>query len=1656
MESLPNAYTFLTVILSLRLDNPNAIMISGNADLENLTLSANISAFEGILPDFVVQGTGSFNLANGTGTLSVSQNQMIDGLGGWIFAGLDNLANNAADLTQMIEQLPIIGEDLAPGLRSALQSGFQFSGVDQGVRSYLENRGFTIVSVVTFEQLITGNLGTSDLIELNYSRQLSPDPVIVNFMGDLEFGPVMLELGGNLQVAPTLNYSVNFGLDLVGGPFLVEGASISVGLPVSGQVAGKARVGNLAQVDVSAMATMNLSAMAVLSDFDNQANERLYLISSRNRDEIHIDELLNGNAVQLNGTIDLVASMTVNNPAARIPVIGAMLPGSFTWIADVDYNLVTGEGSYEIRQDAAFQTVVDLFGNTEQALLNLALDRLDTYNPMPQNLRDFLTDDLPVLGVSLVDIVGLPEEAKLVLNPKAYKNKSADELNSNSGGDHITVNLDALEPANILKLLSGQEANLVSLDIEQTYSVDTSIPVFAAPVFSAFGVVNVDVAVNILAELGLKFDVVLGLDTKGFYVQASQGEDDYQVEVSGTVAGQLVGTGRIIVIPLVELTTDLGLRATGGIRLISQDDDKLRVNELLQPSNIEIGLGVDLVLNVDMVLGIPDLGLSAESHLFDKEFELYRANTSAADVGSVLSGIGDKLLQEAKRLALQALNPLAWVSEIGEQAVQAVNDAVNEVSEFVGETAQAVGEGLQNLADDGVAELNRVGGQAANLGKKALQVAEDLGNQVLTATGLSDFGSIFGTGSFHKVDVPIRRTFVAVVSGSTLTITAPDDHGFAAPTIGDFVISKLEDGKILVDAPNFTRNERVGYRKYDCWDGCNKKWVNKDYEHFNRQIFEAGQFTQIVVKGTSGADSIIVDSSITTPTTLYGYAGNDVLIGGSGDDRLFGGLGNDQLLGGAGHDDLRGEDDDDLLVGGDGFDELRGGSGNDVLDESQDLSGAGNYLDGGGDNDVLKGSTAADELWGGGGNDVLDGGSGSDMLDGQDGNDKLYGRAGNDSLYGGTGDDYLEGGDGNDYLDGQNDDDQLVGDNADGTGNGQDELHGGSGNDVLKGGGGADELYGDGGSDKLYGDGGNDLLIGGSSSTTESSDDTGDQLHGGADNDQLFGGRGDDMLLGGGGTDVLHGGSDADLLDGGAGTNTLYGDAGNDKLIESGNDTLYGGSGNDLLQGHLAYGDAGDDILSGTPGNDRLYGGSGNDRLAGLEGEDLLFGESGNDVLHGGSGHDQLSGGVGTDELHGEAGNDTLLGDAGNDTLFGGAGADELYGGSDQDVLEGGAGEDSLFGGSGSDTLRGGSENDLLRGGTEDDYLYGGGGGDRLYGDEHNDELYGEAGEDTLTGGSGNDTLDGGADDDYLLGGDGDDTAFGGLGSDTILGGWGADTLAGGVTTSGGGNTSDVNTIYGDFESEGGAPAGNHGDTLYGDVGIDFLYGTEGDDLLFGNAGNDELVGGSGSDQLDGMDGEDLLLGGTGPDELYGGGGNDVIRGEDDDDFLSGGPGDDQLWGGVGADHLQGDDGNDNLFGESGADILEGGWGQDNLYGGDQDDVLYGEFVDVNFAFPGNPEDHVDRLFGDDGDDQLFGASAMTPSLAWTATIRCRVTVMSISCTEALATTSSWVATEMIFFMVRAVTMPWRENLATTPWTAASIMTYFGVANLCSAQWELT
>ena len=160
----------------------------------------------------------------------------------------------------------------------------------------------------------------------------------------------------------------------------------------------------------------------------------------------------------------------------------------------------------------------------------------------------------------------------------------------------------------------------------------------------------------------------------------------------------------------------------------------------------------------------------------------------------------------------------------------------------------------------------------------------------------------------------------------------------------------------------------------------------------------------------------------------------------------------------------------------------------------------------------------------------------------------------------------------------------------------------------------------------------------------------------------------------GSGGAVIHGEGGNDAIGGGMRDDFLYGDAGHDQLVgRYGNDQLVSGTGNDML-----LGGKGRDVLNAGEDNDRLFGGEDVDVLFGLSGDDRLYGDGEATFVSwdGVAEAYQLPSLTYYDpEQDGQAIqtfsilSDVDSSDHAIDVLYGGSGDDKLYGGGDNDYL---------------------------------------------------------------------------------------------------------------------------------------------------------------------------------------------------------------------------------------------------------------------------------------------------------------------------------------------------------------------------------------------------
>jgi Ca2+-binding RTX toxin-like protein len=581
-----------------------------------------------------------------------------------------------------------------------------------------------------------------------------------------------------------------------------------------------------------------------------------------------------------------------------------------------------------------------------------------------------------------------------------------------------------------------------------------------------------------------------------------------------------------------------------------------------------------------------------------------------------------------------------------------------------------------------------------------------------------------------------------------------------------------------------------------------------------------------IVAGDHARFDFTPDDALTHdgPTTLVRVDAIDRALGGA--DSIYGDAGDDVLIAGAGADEADGGADKDLLFGDNATLDLAPASANAIKPRFRTLTGAAIYdanglpqVGGAAAPSAIPGGLPAWANWtitldadpAASGNDYMAGGAGDDQLFAQLGNDTVQGDGSIDLNVSATlpsvADYYGTGTDGDDYVEGNAGQDVILG------GLGQDDLIGGS-SDLFS--------YNN---PALRADGA-DVIFGGAG-TALARNNTGDTSSTGHARDA-------DVILGDNGNIYR-------LVNGSGAYRSFNYDnyAGGLRIIPRAVrhlDYTYGGNPlADLGAADLLHGEAGDDSIYGTVGND------------------VLFGEGQDDDLFGGAGHDRIYAGAGEDGVIGDDGllltsrnglteplnglnavnaqsNVTLPGpyvgfwafitgrlnkaawllawtQGGNDVIYGGLGDDFLHGGQGNDAISGAEAQAAFYtdapvvntapiaydpvtrklaGFDASNPLK--KINNFLL-----NFDATGPGNVKI--EDGKDRLFGDVGHDWLVGGTNNDRLFGGAGDDVLNADDNQDSqnglnnapdstlyadrdfAYGGDGLDVLIANTGGDRL---------------------------------------------------------------------------------------------------------------------------------------------------------------------------------------------------------------------------------------------------------------------------------------
>lgn len=153
-----------------------------------------------------------------------------------------------------------------------------------------------------------------------------------------------------------------------------------------------------------------------------------------------------------------------------------------------------------------------------------------------------------------------------------------------------------------------------------------------------------------------------------------------------------------------------------------------------------------------------------------------------------------------------------------------------------------------------------------------------------------------------------------------------------------------------------------------------------------------------------------------------------------------------------------------------------------------------------------------------------------------------------------------------------------------------------------------------------------------------------------------------------------------------------------------------------------------------------------------------------------------------------------------------------------------------------------------------------------------------------------------------------------------------------------------------------------------GDFDRPDIVGTEAADTLSGTVGSERIFALDGNDSANGGPGSDWLDGGRGEDTLDGSSGNDLLTGETCNDEVCDPPETDVLRGGSGADRLESNRCRTDVYPAECPD----GRANDRLYGADGDDQLFLNAPGRTLADGGVGND---QIHGSSGNDQIIGGA---------------------------------------------------------------------------------
>lgn len=587
-------------------------------------------------------GDAAWDFATDSGSLAADTDSLFASLATSFLDEFSDLADAADGAFERLGRTPVVGEAISESLGPLLDSLFDPANDAGRLRDAMEENGFRVEQLPGLDQIFSGNF--TELFQVTYQKRLAGEPQKVTGKGTIgSRGDVHLSIDAPVLISPVATISFVAGIDAVGGLYVVEGSEITAAVHVH----------PADTLDATVVIPKVLSATASLDAVDDQpilsatagwsvqngntiTGERLYAASEGFATIV-------ADSAEAKFAIEGAATATL---AADAPKLAGMLalPESLTWLADVTLefevdpnatpeNRLSGDIDLTVHEHSIADELRSFQESEsfEQALVNIALGQFVENHPIPEGVQNLLGTEIPFIQSNVMDLLEIPRATQYLIAPAAFRDVSAADAGDS---DALTVTADILEGDNLLKMLQGDDFDIVGLRFADSFTeqLDSITVVPETVVFTWLGVVSAKFQLDVTPGFGFGIDVQAGLDSRGFYVEGAVGDDSIapHFSVTGSLMASGIVTGNVAyILDAARITVGVGITGEGAFRVQSphETDSRMRVQDLkkMDLNSVTGQLLLDLNVLVRGELGfVRDDRFDVDAQR-DWSFELYKS-----------------------------------------------------------------------------------------------------------------------------------------------------------------------------------------------------------------------------------------------------------------------------------------------------------------------------------------------------------------------------------------------------------------------------------------------------------------------------------------------------------------------------------------------------------------------------------------------------------------------------------------------------------------------------------------------------------------------------------------------------------------------------------------------------------------------------------------------------------------------------------------------------------------------------------------------------------------------------------------------------------------------------------------------------------------------